>query len=192
MTDISAPNRALVDRAVGLLSVTTVSDGLAITSWSMLEDIMEAVRADERAITIERCAVAAEAQDREGREWVRHSLWAEILKRAGQNVRALARADNADALPPSPSSITEGEAKRAALREGLRLAKDHLSHMSAWIGARQASYSFEALGEDMSAIDAAYALVALPSTGRECGKAGAAPPAQPYGPTDEGEDLPYV
>lgn len=38
---------------------------------------------------IEQCAVAAEAQDRIGHEWVADSLWANILKRAGQNVRAL-------------------------------------------------------------------------------------------------------
>lgn len=38
---------------------------------------------------IEQCAIAAEAQDRAGHEWVRNSLWANILKRAGANVRAL-------------------------------------------------------------------------------------------------------
>jgi hypothetical protein len=40
---------------------------------------------------VEACAVAAEAQDRIGREWVRDSLWAEICRRAGENVRALKR-----------------------------------------------------------------------------------------------------
>lgn len=38
---------------------------------------------------IEQCAVAAEATARVGWEWVRDSLWAKILKRAGDNVRAL-------------------------------------------------------------------------------------------------------
>lgn len=46
--------------------------------------------ADFNAI-VEACAVAAEAQDRAGREWVRDSLWDAILKRAGDNVRALKR-----------------------------------------------------------------------------------------------------
>lgn len=47
-------------------------------------------RAQLVAETIERCAKAAEATEREGWEWVRESLWANILKRAGANVRALA------------------------------------------------------------------------------------------------------
>lgn len=38
---------------------------------------------------IEVCAVAAEAQDRAGYEWVQDSLWANILRRAGANVRKL-------------------------------------------------------------------------------------------------------
>lgn len=38
---------------------------------------------------IEQCAVAAEQQDRAGREWVPDSLWANILRRAALNVRAL-------------------------------------------------------------------------------------------------------
>ncbi|MFC5346294.1 hypothetical protein ACETK8_15920 [Brevundimonas staleyi] len=38
---------------------------------------------------IEQCAVAAEMQDRTGYEWVRDSLWDNILKRAGAAVRAL-------------------------------------------------------------------------------------------------------
>lgn len=47
----------------------------------------------ERDAIVETCAQAAEAQDRIGREWVRDSLWAQILKRAGDNVRALKRRD---------------------------------------------------------------------------------------------------
>jgi hypothetical protein len=43
----------------------------------------------ERNTLIEECAQAAEAQDRIGREWVHDSLWATILKRAGNNVRLL-------------------------------------------------------------------------------------------------------
>ncbi|GEC56827.1 hypothetical protein [Bradyrhizobium phage ppBeUSDA76-2] len=43
----------------------------------------------ERNALIEECAVAAEAQDREGYEWVHNSLWAKILLRAGNNVRLL-------------------------------------------------------------------------------------------------------
>lgn len=46
---------------------------------------------DERNAVIEECAIAAEQQDRAGREWVRDSLWARILKRAGDNVRRLKR-----------------------------------------------------------------------------------------------------
>lgn len=46
---------------------------------------------DERNALIEECARAAEAQERTGREWVADSLWANILKRAGDNVRALKR-----------------------------------------------------------------------------------------------------
>lgn len=43
----------------------------------------------QRDQIIQACATAAEAQDRIGYEWVRDSLWAQILKRAGDNVRAL-------------------------------------------------------------------------------------------------------
>lgn len=43
----------------------------------------------ERNDLIEQCAVAAEQQDRIGYEWVRESLWTNILKRAGNNVRLL-------------------------------------------------------------------------------------------------------
>jgi hypothetical protein len=49
-----------------------------------------ASRTDRNAI-IEECAVAAEAQDRIGREWVADSLWDVVMKRAGANVRALKR-----------------------------------------------------------------------------------------------------
>lgn len=40
---------------------------------------------------VEACAIAAAQQDRTGREWVRDSLWANILKRAGDEVRKLKR-----------------------------------------------------------------------------------------------------
>lgn len=40
---------------------------------------------------VEACAVAATQQDRTGREWVGNSLWANILKRAGDEVRKLKR-----------------------------------------------------------------------------------------------------
>lgn len=40
---------------------------------------------------VEQCAMAAEAQDRAGYEWVGDSLWANILRRAGANVRRLKR-----------------------------------------------------------------------------------------------------
>jgi hypothetical protein len=43
----------------------------------------------ERNALIEECAVAAEAQERTGHEWVRDSLWFAILRRAGNNVRML-------------------------------------------------------------------------------------------------------
>jgi len=67
---------------------------------------------------IERCAIAAEAQDRAGHEWVPDSLWANILRRAGENVRA---------LKASPSAIPaggEGEGWRpieSAPRDGTRI-----------------------------------------------------------------------
>jgi len=48
---------------------------------------------EERNALIEECAKAAEAQDRVGREWVPDSLWHNILKRAGANVRALKAPD---------------------------------------------------------------------------------------------------
>lgn len=50
---------------------------------------------EERNALIEECAKAAEAQDREGHEWVRGSLWANILRRAGVNVRRLKHEDTA-------------------------------------------------------------------------------------------------
>jgi hypothetical protein len=50
---------------------------------------------EERDAIIEECAVAAEAQDRTGREWVADSLWAAILRRAGANVRKLKTTANA-------------------------------------------------------------------------------------------------
>lgn len=40
---------------------------------------------------VEACAIAATQQDRTGREWVGNSLWANILKRAGDEVRKLKR-----------------------------------------------------------------------------------------------------
>lgn len=43
----------------------------------------------ERNDLIEQCAVAAEEKDKIGREWVADSLWATILRRAGNNVRLL-------------------------------------------------------------------------------------------------------
>lgn len=54
-----------------------------------LHSSCEAVCAIDRDTLIEQCAVAAEAQDRAGYEWVQDSLWANILKRAGANVRKL-------------------------------------------------------------------------------------------------------
>lgn len=45
----------------------------------------------ERNAVIEECAQAAEQVDRSGREWVRDSLWATILERAGSDVRKLKR-----------------------------------------------------------------------------------------------------
>jgi hypothetical protein len=44
---------------------------------------------EERNALIEECAMAAEQQDRSGREWVADILWANILRRAGSNVRKL-------------------------------------------------------------------------------------------------------
>ena len=43
----------------------------------------------ERDAIIEACAVAASGIDRIGYEWIRDSLWDVILRRAGDNVRAL-------------------------------------------------------------------------------------------------------
>lgn len=53
----------------------------------------------ERNSIIEACAVAAEAQDRVDREWVRDSLWDAVLRRAGANVRAL-KTEPVEAGPP--------------------------------------------------------------------------------------------
>lgn len=55
----------------------------------------------DRNEIIEECAVAAEAQDRIGREWVDNSLWANICKRAGANVRKLKSAANITFTPES-------------------------------------------------------------------------------------------
>jgi hypothetical protein len=49
----------------------------------------EKVFDEARNQLIEECAVAAEHQDRSGREWVHDSLWHKILKRAGDAVRTL-------------------------------------------------------------------------------------------------------
>ena len=63
----------------------------------LLDSIEKTILAAEKYAvdsTIEDCAVAAEAHDRIGREWVSDSLWAKVMKRAGENVRALkARSD---------------------------------------------------------------------------------------------------
>lgn len=62
----------------------------------------------ERNVLIEECAVAAEAQDRTGREWVGDSLWSKILKRAGDNVRLL-----------KTRPITKPGSELAALRQAI-------------------------------------------------------------------------
>lgn len=67
---------------------------------------------------------------------------------------------------------TRAEAAVKALGEALRLAKSHLEHQGQWIAAKATGYSFEALGEDMGAIDEALALVS--ATQPE--------PAEPSGP----------
>lgn len=67
----------------------------------------------ERNDLIERCAIAAEQQDRSGREWVRDSLWAQILKRAGDNVRLLKRT-------PLPKRGEELSALRQAIIDNTR------------------------------------------------------------------------
>lgn len=56
---------------------------------------------EARQELIEQCAVAAEAQDRIGREWVDNSLWANICKRAGANVRKLKSAADITFTPES-------------------------------------------------------------------------------------------
>lgn len=40
-------------------------------------------------------------------------------------------------------------------QQALKLALAHIEHMSAWIAAQKAGYSFESLGEDMPGIRAA-------------------------------------
>jgi hypothetical protein len=42
-------------------------------------------------------------------------------------------------------------------QQALRLALAHIEHMSAWIAAQKAGYSFESLGEDMPGMRAAVA-----------------------------------
>lgn len=54
-------------------------------------ELVDLVGFEEHDALIEKAAVAAEAVDRIGREWVGDSLWANILKRAGDNVRKLKR-----------------------------------------------------------------------------------------------------
>lgn len=79
----------LSHRLVGIIQHLEIERG---PDWeARAETLREAAGALTalRARTIEACAVAAEAQDRCGREWVADSLWANILKRAGANVRAL-------------------------------------------------------------------------------------------------------
>lgn len=65
---------------------------------------------------VEACAVAAEAQDRVGREWVRDSLWDQVLKRAGANVRTAGAAIVAR-LGPSVYIASGREAQLAAALE---------------------------------------------------------------------------
>lgn len=70
-----------------------------VTSYQidlLRDQILETLQANasaapilDRNSIIEECAVAAEQQDRTGREWVSDSLWAKILLRAGTEVRKL-------------------------------------------------------------------------------------------------------
>jgi hypothetical protein len=62
----------------------------------------------ERNDLIEQCAVAAEQQDRIGREWVADSLWAKILKRAADEVRLL-----------KTRPVTQPQAALAVLRQAI-------------------------------------------------------------------------
>lgn len=54
-------------------------------------ELVDLIGFEDHDALIEKAAVAAEAVDRIGREWVGNSLWANILKRAGDNVRKLKR-----------------------------------------------------------------------------------------------------
>ncbi|MDN3278800.1 hypothetical protein QWJ07_31375 [Frankia sp. RB7] len=67
----------------------------------------------ERNALIEECAVAAEAQDRSDYEWVRDSLWAKILQRAGANVRGL------KTIEPTPQSDPELDDQLSVLSSAL-------------------------------------------------------------------------
>ena len=92
---IRASMRVAMSRCAG-------APGHEVAGWeaalSSLQDGLGRHMDAIRAATVEECAVAAEAQDRTGRAWVRDSLWAAILKRAGANVRALAAPKTED--PP--------------------------------------------------------------------------------------------
>lgn len=48
------------------------------------------------------------------------------------------------------------------MRDALKTAIAHIGHMAAWIGKKNAGYSFEGLGEDMPGIQDAYARSLLP------------------------------
>lgn len=81
---MSAAYDALLERAIRAMAAADGGND-PIEYWDDYKPQAMAVI----AVTVEACAVAAEAQDRAGREWVRDSLWADILKRAGANVRRL-------------------------------------------------------------------------------------------------------
>lgn len=83
-----------------VLGVIAVAEQILVSLTALLVDC-DASSIDTEEL-IERCAVAAEQQDRAGHEWVSDSLWANILRRAGTSVRSL----KIPALPPHDGGAT--------------------------------------------------------------------------------------
>lgn len=76
-------------------------------------------------------------------------------------VIALAKSDHPDTKGRKEANARVIAAAPDLLAQ-LKIATAHLEHQAAWIAARNAGYSFEALGEDMGGITAAIAKAGQP------------------------------
>lgn len=78
--------------------------------------------------------------------------------------------------PNQPAAPDMQPAGSGAMREALKLAINHCKHMAAWIGGVQLEgkppygYSFEALGEDMPAMEAALSAPEAPKVREAAGE----------------------